>query len=167
MALSPKQRAFVEHYLTCWNASEAAKLAGYSVRSARSIGAENLTKPDIQAAIQERLIELKIGADEVVTRLTEHARGSLASFLRINDDGNLHGFDFSEGKPLHLLRKASVTKRTFNDITEETVTIEIYDAQNALSLLGKHHKLFTDTVEHSGKVELEYVNDWREQHTPE
>ena len=53
MALSDKQRAFCEHYAACLNATEAAKRAGYSAKTARSIGAENLTKPDIQKYIAE------------------------------------------------------------------------------------------------------------------
>ena len=44
--LTDKQRAFVSQYLICWNASEAARRAGYSVKSAYSIGSENLTKPN-------------------------------------------------------------------------------------------------------------------------
>ena len=152
MTLTTKQQVFVESYLACWNASEAARRAGYSEKTAYSIGAENLTKPEIQAAIQARLTELKASADEVVVRLTEHARGSLADFLRISGDGELRGFDLSDDKPLHLLKKASISKRTYKDTTEETVTIELYDAQAALSLLGKHHKLFTDNIEHSGTV---------------
>lgn len=164
MALSPKQQAFVEHYLTCWNASEAARRAGYSQKTAGSIGQENLKKPEIAAAISERLAELKMGADEVLTRLAEQARGSLAPFLRVNGLGELSGFDLSEGQPLHLLKKASHSKRTYKDTTEETVAIELYDAQAALNLLGRHHKLFTDVTEHSGKIDVEYVNDWRESH---
>lgn len=152
MTLTTKQQAFIEHYLRTWNASEAAREAGYSERTARQIGAENLTKPDIQAAIQARLTELRMSADEVVVRLTEHARGSLAPFLDINSAGDLKGFKFGDDRPLHLLRKASVTKRTIKDMTEETVTIELHDPQAALVHLGKHHKLFTDNIAHSGEL---------------
>jgi hypothetical protein len=139
--LSDKQRAFIEYYLTHWNATQAAIAAGYSAKTARSIGSENLTKPDIQAAIQARLTELKMSADEVLTRLTAQARGSLAPFLRVRN-GDLTGFDLSEDKPLHLLKKASVTRRTFKETTEEKVTIELIDSQAALFKLGEHHKLF-------------------------
>jgi phage terminase small subunit len=46
--LTPKQRRFVEELPACgWNATEAAIRAGYSTHTARSIGSENLTKPDI------------------------------------------------------------------------------------------------------------------------
>lgn len=50
--MTPKQRAFCDYYLACGNATEAAEKAGYSVKTARSIGAENLTKPNIQQFIE-------------------------------------------------------------------------------------------------------------------
>jgi hypothetical protein len=88
-----------------------------------------------------------MSADEVLVRLTQHARGSMAPFIRRDTDGDLYGFDLSETQPLHLVKKASVTRRRQKDdrdeiVTVETVTIELYDAQAALALLGKHHKLF-------------------------
>lgn len=52
MALTAKQRRFVEAY--DGNATEAAIAAGYSRRTAKAIGSENLTKPDIAEAIRER-----------------------------------------------------------------------------------------------------------------
>lgn len=152
MGLSTKQVAFIESYLTHWNATKAAIDAGYSERSARSIGSENLTKPDIQEAIQTRLAELKMSADEVLTRLTDQARGSLAPFLRRTPDGDLRGFDLSDDKPLHLLQKISITTRRLkDDETEEKIALELHPVQGALTLLGKHHKLFTDKIEHTGK----------------
>jgi phage terminase small subunit len=52
MALTTKQQRFVEEYIIDFNAAAAARRAGYSSRTARSIGQENLTKPDISAAIR-------------------------------------------------------------------------------------------------------------------
>ena len=51
--LTPKQAAFVHEYLVDLNATQAAIRAGYKEKNARAIAAENLTKPDIQKAIQE------------------------------------------------------------------------------------------------------------------
>lgn len=50
--LGPRQRRFALIFAALGNATEAAKQAGYSENSARSIGAENLTKPDILAAVR-------------------------------------------------------------------------------------------------------------------
>lgn len=49
--MTPKQAAFVQHYLIDQNATQAAIRAGYSVKTAYSIGEENLRKPEIRAAI--------------------------------------------------------------------------------------------------------------------
>lgn len=53
MGLTPKQDAFVREYLIDLNATQAAIRAGYSERTARAVGCENLTKPDIASAVAE------------------------------------------------------------------------------------------------------------------
>lgn len=55
--LTDKQRTFVAEYLVDLNATQAAIRAGYSVKTAGSIGEENLRKPEIQAAIAEAQAE--------------------------------------------------------------------------------------------------------------
>lgn len=49
--LTPRQRLFVDEYVLCNNASEAARRAGYSERTAGAIATENLQKPAIRQAI--------------------------------------------------------------------------------------------------------------------
>ncbi len=51
--LSLKQKRFCEEYIISGNATEAAKKAGYSEKTARSQGAENLKKSQIQKYIKE------------------------------------------------------------------------------------------------------------------
>ena len=53
--LTPKQQAFVDNYVATFNASQSAIDAGYSPKSARMAGCENLTKPNISAAIANGL----------------------------------------------------------------------------------------------------------------
>jgi phage terminase small subunit len=50
--MTPKQRRFIEVYTG--NATKAAIAAGYSKKTAYSIGQELLTKPEIMERIQER-----------------------------------------------------------------------------------------------------------------
>jgi phage terminase small subunit len=52
--LTDKQKRFVEEYLVDLNATQAAIRAGYSAKTAYSIGQENLRKPAIQAALARR-----------------------------------------------------------------------------------------------------------------
>ena len=54
-----QQKAFCEYYVACKNATEAALKAGYSEKTARSIGSENLTKPDIKKYIDELNQEIR------------------------------------------------------------------------------------------------------------
>ena len=54
MKLTPKQKAFADEYLICGNATEAARKAGYSNKTATVIGSENLSKPNILEYIAER-----------------------------------------------------------------------------------------------------------------
>jgi len=51
--LTAKQQRFADYYIQTGNATESAIKAGYSKKTARSIGQENLTKPDIAKYIEE------------------------------------------------------------------------------------------------------------------
>ena len=62
--LTPKQELFIQHYVTTKNATEAAKLAGYSEKTADVIGCENLVKPNIKEAI-DKLLAKELGEVEV------------------------------------------------------------------------------------------------------
>lgn len=152
--LTDKQRVFVAEYLRCLNATEAARRAGYSEKTAYSIGWENLRKPEIAAAISAVVAERAMSANEVLDRLADQARGSLSQFLDV-DGGELVGFDFSEGTPVHLLKKAKVTEIQLNQFTtKRSVEIEILDPQAALIQLAKHHGLVTDKTEHTGDIAI-------------
>lgn len=78
MKLTPKQQAFCDYYLETGNATESAKRAGYSEKTAHAIGDENLRKPEIQAYIQERLASKESARiatqDEVLEFLTTQMR---------------------------------------------------------------------------------------------
>ena len=50
--LTAKQQRFIEEYLVSFNATDAAIKAGYSEKTAYSIGNENLSKPEIKAEIE-------------------------------------------------------------------------------------------------------------------
>lgn len=81
MKLTEKQRRFVDYYVETGNASEAARRAGYSKKTAGWIGQENLQKPTIKAAVDARLRELEgkriAKADEVMQFLTSTLRGEV------------------------------------------------------------------------------------------
>lgn len=53
--LTPLQRRFVDEYVIDLNGTQAAIRAGYSPKTARSIASENLTRPEVRAAIRKTL----------------------------------------------------------------------------------------------------------------
>lgn len=55
--MTDKQQLFVREYLIDFNATRAAIKAGYSAKTAYSIGAENLRKPEIKQAIESAINE--------------------------------------------------------------------------------------------------------------
>ncbi len=136
--MNPKQRAFVEEYLKCWNATEAARRAGYSERTARSIGSENLTKPDIKAEIERRIAEKAMTADEALIRIAEQARADYSQYFNTRGELEISRL-IADGKG-HLVKGVTYDKagrRVF----------EFYDAQAALFKIGQHHRLFTERTE--------------------
>lgn len=63
--LNERQRAFAEYYVQENNARIAAEKAGYSKKTARKIGAENLHKPAIEAYIRE--LREKVRSDRIAS----------------------------------------------------------------------------------------------------
>ena len=73
--LEPKQKSFCEQYLVDNNATQAAIRAGYTERSASSMGYENLKKPKIQKYISElkeaRSLRTQVTADRILQELAK------------------------------------------------------------------------------------------------
>lgn len=59
MKLTQKQKLFADEYIKSGNATQSAIKAGYSPKTVRSIGQENLTKPDIKAYIDAKMAEIE------------------------------------------------------------------------------------------------------------
>lgn len=146
--LTDKQKEFINQYFLCgFNATEAARQAGYSGTDATlaSTGWENLRKPEIKSEIDRRMSEHGMAANEVIARLADQARGSMADFL--SPSGRGYRIDLKKAQKsgkLHLLKSFSNGK--------QGTKIEIYDAHAALVDMGKHLKLFTDQVDIGGDV---------------
>ncbi|MBH8654844.1 terminase small subunit [Pseudomonas aeruginosa] len=90
MALTKKQRLFVDEYLIDLNATQAAIRAGYSTRRAAEIGYQLLQRPEvaqaIQAAMAERSKRTEVEADYVIRRLREIVEMDVLDILE--DDGS-------------------------------------------------------------------------------
>nr|DAZ27998.1 MAG TPA: Terminase small subunit [Caudoviricetes sp.] len=75
--LTEKQKRFIDYYIETANATESARRAGYSEKTAKNIGAENLTKLNffIQEKLEEKENNRIASQDEVLEYLTKVMRG--------------------------------------------------------------------------------------------
>lgn len=143
LKFTQKQKRFVQEYLICLNATEAAKRAGYSENVASVIGFENLQKPKIKELIEQTLnavaSEKTASLQEVLEYLTSVMRGeSQAQIVVVEGIGE----GCSEAR---AMQKAPDEKERLK----------------AAELLGKRYGLFTDKV----NLEVEpvvIVNDLKE-----
>ena len=156
MALTDKQEMFCREYLIDLNATQVAIRAGYSDNTARKIGSENLTKPDIAQRIidlkSERNERVEVNADYVLRRLVEIDEMDVLDILK--DDGGL--------KMIHEWPKVwrttlsgldiLTTVTNFDETTMENILKKIKwpDKVKNLELLGKHIDVnaFKETVDH-------------------
>ncbi len=144
--LKSQQKVFLENYLLCWNATQAARIAGYK-RNPDVAGSQMLGKLAIQTAVKARLSEMTMAADESLYRLSTIARGPMIYFLTPRGEIDLTTPQAQANK--HLLKKVRVKSRTYADeggreITETETDIETYDALAALTLIAKHYGLLNE-----------------------
>ncbi len=140
MAITTKQQVFIEEYLKCWNATEAARVAGYAYPTREGWRLLH-ERPFVEEAIKERLAEKAMTADEVLARLADRARVSLADFVTVEDDGSWHVdlVKAREAEKLDLIDRLYVDRNG-------NVRLEIASREKALELLAKYHGLFSDAA---------------------
>lgn len=162
--LTPKQSLFVAEYLANGlNATQAALSAGYSKSTAYSIGQENLKKPEIISALQNkqgpRLKKLEITAERVLQELALMGFSNMLDYMAVNSEG---GADIDLSK-LTREQAAAIQEITV-DMTGGAgdgerkliprMKFKLANKKDSLELLGKHLKLFIDRVEVSGTLGL-------------
>lgn len=146
--LTAKQEMFVQEYLIDLNATQAAIRAGYSTATAKEIGCENLTKPNIRARIDEALAERSkrtgVNQDRVILELARI--GFFKPTIAINVNKATVNDDISEDDAavISSVKVKVVSGETFDSTERE---IKFADKLKALELLGKHIGMFKDKVE--------------------
>lgn len=162
MALTEKQKRFVEEYLVDLNATQAAIRAGYSAKTADRIGPELLGKTcvseAIQAAREEQTKRTNVTADRVIQEYAKIAffdprklfmdNGAPKEICSLDDDtaAALAGLDVLEEY------EGSGENREFVGYTKK---YKISDKLRALEALGKHLGLFDSTKENTdGEVQI-------------
>ncbi len=138
--LNDRQRLFVAYYLETMNGGDAAVRAGYSEKGAYVTASKLLRIPKILTGIEDGMRGKAMGAEEVLSRLSDHARVDFKGFT--NEAGEL---DLAQARRLGLMRYVrKMTTKTVTNKQGTTVTraIEVHDAQGALFKLGERHRLW-------------------------
>jgi phage terminase small subunit len=159
--LTGRQRAFVLEYGKDFNATQAAIRAGYSAKTAYSIGWENLRKPEIQIAIEAEFRKRSISLDEILARLFEQAGANIGDFIVVNPDGDQITFNpeyiKEHGRLVKRIRAKTTTRYTDkgDQVDYATLEIELHDGQRALEILGKHLGMISGRLEVNWRAEAE------------
>lgn len=140
--MNKKQKRFADEYLIDLNATQAAIRAGYSEKSAYSIGNENLRKPEIEKYIKERLKEkenaLIADQDEIMKFLTAGMRQELCEEVIVPEGSGMY-------------ESEAITK---------TKKIGLKDSIKCAELLGKRYGLYTEKIEADVDAELNIKIDY-------
>jgi phage terminase small subunit len=166
MKLTPKQECFAKEYLIDLNATQAAIRAGYSAKRAKEIGHQQLQKPLVQEAIQramdERSKRTEITADFVLQGLAHIANDDIKNYLDFRTEKQLVGEDPETGEPVYkysqvieMKNSKDIDTRNVQEVSfspKDGFKFKLYDKQKAFVDLGRHLKLFTEKVEHSGTI---------------
>jgi phage terminase small subunit len=151
--LTKKQKRFVEEYLVDLNATQAAIRAGYSPQTARDIGCENLTKPNIQNAIATAMAERSrrtgINQDRVIQEIAKLAFLNPVDVIDM-DEATIKGEANRDDTACIASVKVKVIPGEDGNITERE--IKTYDKLKALELLGKHLGMFSDKLKVEGAI---------------
>lgn len=143
--LTDKQKRFCEEYVIDWNATRAAITAGYSEKTARSIGQENLTKPDIQLYISEIQNKLeKLSGISALRNLLELKKMAYSNISDFREDWN----EAKEWDELTDDQKAALSEVIITTRTEksgdgeglaliETIKIKTHDKLKAIDSINK------------------------------
>lgn len=156
--LSPKQARFVEEYVVDLNATDAARRAGYSAKTAEQQGPRLLGNVGVSRAIasakETRARVTGITQQRVVDELALLAFSNLKNFV-LTDKGDVTlalGADESVWRSVASIKRKS---RVLGDsgVVEYEVEMKFWDKPGTLKLAGRHVDVagFFEKMEVTGK----------------
>jgi phage terminase small subunit len=139
--MTRKQQLFCEYYIETLNATQSAKKAGYSEKTAYRCGYENLKKPQVKAYIDEYMAskdnKIIASQDEILSYLTSVVRG-----------------EELETRPV---------VKNIGDFCQEIVNQEFQvtpkDRIKAAELLGKRYRLWDKDNDSNKPISVQIIND--------
>ena len=156
--LNDRQKRFADEYLIDCNATQAAIRAGYSEKTARSLGQRLLTNVDIADYIDKRnkarVERTQITQDFVLTELMKIATSDGTDFATVGNRNRVTLTPTDDLPPEKRAAVASVKKGAKGEIEVNT-----YDKLKALELLGRHLGLFDKASAPDNSEEVQIIDD--------
>lgn len=180
--LSRFESAFIEHYISCWNAAESYRQAGGKSNRPEQRGYQILKRDAIKARVNARLKELSMEANEALERLAEQARLNVSEFFyfdwepvigkdgqpKMDPTGKVIKEYVKTGINWQVVRARGHLIKGIEYNQRGQVILKFHDSQRALELIGKNLKLFSEVVDINalGLLVKAYVgvspDDWDE-----
>lgn len=146
--LNRKQQLFVDEYLIDLNATQAAIRAGYSVHTAKEIGCENLSKPNIQEAIAKAMAERSkrtgVNQDRVVLELAKMAFVNIADVVDVKTGAVKEN---ATEEDLACIQSIKYKKSEGASGTTIEREVKLADKKQNLELLGRHLGMWKDKLD--------------------
>lgn len=155
MALTAKQEMFAKEYIVDLNAAQAAIRAGYSERTAKQIGQENLTKPDLQKYIQdlmdERSKRVEITADMVLREYAKLGFSNIADYLKVEEKEVMTELGMQTYKTVDIFDTDTIDRNKLDAVaeikqTKDGISLKLHDKKGSLDSIARHLGMFNDNV---------------------
>ena len=151
--LTQRQKQFCDEYVLCQNAYQAAIRAGYAQTTSKADSSKWLEKTGHREYIEKRLAakdaKLIAKQDEVLETLTRILRRTETETVVVMQK-TTHAFYDDNGK------KVIETKETPMLVSVPT---KISDVNKAAELLGKTYGLYTDRLDLTADIVLDFAGD--------
>lgn len=153
LSLSAREQAFAQHFAAHGNANAAAEAAGHPTEEAEAVAQSLLDSPRVKQMLHALACLYSMSEAEATLRLTQLGRGTIAPFLRVGEDGQVH-IDLTTDQAkanYHLLRRVvqrSTTTQTAAGPVEVVETeIELHNAVEAVDRVLQLHGAYPATYE--------------------
>ena len=168
-ALSNKQLRFVDEYLVDLNATQAARRAGYSPRTAKSTGPRLLKNPAIAGAVAARQARIAnhlfVTAERVVLEYARLAFADMRDYMHFAENGDVL-LDWSAMPEDATKAIVEVTQDVYNEgrgsaqREVKRTKFKLHDKRGALDALARHLGLFRERGNEDAETVVKSVIDF-------
>lgn len=160
--LTPKEEKFCNEYVIDCNAKQAAIRAGYSKKTAKQIGSENLSKPVVKNMIRDKQFAIRVKS-QITAEMVIEGLAKVAF-------ADMRGIATWNGSSFLLKSSEEITDEQALMISEISPTqfglkVKLNDRVAALEKLGKHLGILTENlnVTHKNPINMDITNFTPEQ----